>query len=296
VDVEEEDAAWHDQLSRRAQWGATPMVDPGGTDGPPIHHKSEKKTSSSSLAQFQQHVVMTLNMIQSQTKAVQEQIKRRRQQIDDTATSKLQHAATVRDVGNTLEWYQKWRIRFCESLVVIRSLQSSLREMSSAHASLHEDLANVVMWTNTWQDDLVQCLHDYHALEQAVGRPVDVVVATNSTAANVDEFGRTIQSQQSLQREHRAKRRDRIEQQYQQKQQRRHSHDVMEWNNNGDDSNTTIPLLLHGDESDALWSDDEAESLRQRRAALREAVAVAMTTSTSLSEQSSSRMAHRPSR
>ena len=77
----------------------------------------------------------------------------------------------------------------------------------------------MVTTTSTTSTSTTLCLHDYHALDQVVGRLVDVVVATTKTTTNVDEFGRTIQSQQSLQRERRAKRRDRIEQQYQQKQQ-----------------------------------------------------------------------------
>lgn len=264
LDDTQDDSDWQDQLAQRAQWGAAPI----GTQVKPTPRPTSNNMNTS-LSQFQEHVSKTLETLQVQKSNIQDQIRRRQDQLVDAESSMKKHKADVVSVGTALEFYQHWRIRLCEFISTIRTIQTSLQSVRPVSQSWHADVANLETWEKTWQDDVAHSLQQFDSLDQVLGRSIDLSQMNDSTTT--DEFGRTVQSRDALLREKRTSRRERIQSQYQKRHMPKADTLIRGDLINLEDS----PTVLRGDESDALWSDDEEETLRTRHSALKEAIMVA---------------------
>jgi hypothetical protein len=126
-------------------------------------------------------------------------------------------------------------------------------------SALHELLAemNCHQRRRDWQTDMVAVLFKHDRLDKVLGRQIDdpqtLFDPLQTDIITVDEFGRSVQSQSAIQREHRRRRREKIREQ-----------------------RLLNELPVRGDESDAYLTDEERESFRERHDALLRALDVVM--------------------
>ena len=243
-----EEDAWEAQVARRA----------GLPSGSSAHRATTTTTTSTTpnLPQLRQQLDAALTHLQQQqqTSRIQERRASQIQQMEDEL-QRYEHDLAV--TGRAHEYFQQFRHRLACWVGALRDLITKLVPLQDALYDLEAHVAAVERWRD-WENDMASVLQEHDCLDKVLGRQPPpflsgTTMATNDAAAatDVDEFGRSAQSQATLQRDKRYRRRQRIRQQR---------------------SGEPPP---RGDESDALVSDNEQESFRERHVALQKALGVA---------------------
>ena len=184
-----------------------------------------------------------------------------------------QYESEMRNLGDAHDFYQLWRNEYILWMGALRELQSIVTMIQSSLHSLEHDKYSAQR-LKEYDNDVVSILHENHVLEQVLGRQPTLSAfvpnATKEEAPLVDEFGRNVMSQASMQREKRRQRRRRV------CEQRKHRFTVDLVGNDNIDTKSLSHLYLRGDESDGWNSDGEEESFRERHSALQNALSMAM--------------------
>jgi hypothetical protein len=225
---------WEKEVARRAGISMPPTVSP---THPTVSLQHLQDNISNAILQIraqQEDVLQTRERREQQVQLLEEDLRRSRDELERS--------------GAAFEYFQKLRQKLASWIGAMRELQTKVLPIQDALYQLQADVAAIERW-HDYEDDMIYYLKKQGRLMKVLGRqPAD----TEPLAAvpHVDEFGRNVQSQQSLQREKRMKHLQIIAEQ------RQH-----------------IP---RGDVSGALLSDNEQEEFRERHSALQEALSVAL--------------------
>jgi hypothetical protein len=210
-----------------------------------------------SLQQIRDGLVATLaSTSQRREEVLAPQLRRVQVQHQEARDEADRHEALVQRSGRALEYYQSLRQRIATWVGAMRELQGKIVPVQ---AGLHELLAemNCHQRRRDWQTDMVAVLFRHDRLDRVLGRQIDdpqtMFDPLQTDIVTVDEFGRSVQSQTAIQREHRRRRRQKIREQ-----------------------RMLNDLPVRGDESDAYLTDEERESFRERHDALLRALDVVM--------------------
>lgn len=224
---------WEVELARRAGI-SMPCLSPSSKNVSMQNLQDSISDAISQIRSQQEDVIRCRERRQQQVQLLEEELSRSRDE--------LKHS------GEAFEYFQKLRQKLALWIGAMRELQMKVIPIQDALYQLQADVAANERW-HDFEDDAVYYLKKQGRLLKVVGRQP---LATEELAElpHVDEFGRNVQSQQSLQREKRLKHLQRIAEQRQ-----------------------SIP---RGDESDAFLSDNEQEDFRERHSALQEALSVAL--------------------
>ncbi|GAX18502.1 hypothetical protein FisN_10Hh300 [Fistulifera solaris] len=227
---------WEKEIARRAGISVPPP--------PP----TVVSPSSVSLQHLQDNISNAISQIRAQQEDVRQTRERREQQVQLLEEDLRRSREELERSGAAFEYFQQLRQKLALWIGALRELQTKVLPIQDALYQLQADVAALERWHDL-EDDMTYYLKKQGRLMKVLGRqPVDTEPLAD--LPHVDEFGRNVQSQQSLQREKRMKHLQIIAEQRQQ-----------------------IP---RGDDFAALLSDNEQEELRERHSALQEALSVAL--------------------
>jgi hypothetical protein len=224
---------WEKEIARRAGISLPP---------PP----TVVSPSCVSLQNLQDNISNAILQIRAQQEDVRQTRERREQQVQLLEEDLRRSREELKRSGAAFEYFQQLRQKLALWIGALRELQTKVLPIQDALYQLQADVAAIERWHDL-EDDMTYYLRKQGRLMKVLGRQPTEPLAD---LPHVDEFGRNVQSQQSLQREKRVKHLLIIAEQRQQ-----------------------IP---RGDELNSLLSDNEQEELRERHSALQEALSVAL--------------------
>jgi hypothetical protein len=240
----EESSAWEAEVTRRA--GISQSFKRGApTTGPRL--SSSQGPGKVSLLHLKSQIGSALSSLQDQRDDLERARQRRETEVIQTRSVLQRQQAEVKQSGNSLEYYQQLRETLASWIGALRELSSKLKPIQVALHDLESEVAANSHWRE-WENDTISVLHQAGLLDTVVGRQPPSTAFDD--IAMVDDFGRDIKSQHSMQREKRSRHRKRIREQREEP--------------------------IRGDESDAVLSDGEQEVFRERHMSLQKALDVAM--------------------
>lgn len=239
-DIGDESSAWEDQVARRAGVSA-----PATALARPISPRRNKKYLSA--LQLREQMESTLTQLKTQYADIDRAQERRQAEANQTRDELQRQQGQVHEAGEGVEYYQVLRQRLADWIGALRQLQSKAIPIQRALHDLEAEVASNHR-RSEWEMDMTAVLFQNNRLEQVVGKQPDSSIYDPLTTIEVDEFGRDVKSQATIQREQRVRRRRRIQEQ----------------------------RAPRGDEWDAFLTDDEKEALRERHDALQKALQVAI--------------------
>jgi hypothetical protein len=236
---------------------------PPATDGPP----------GKAMEQLRAQISAAMDQI----KIHQEELQRRCDRHDSALPAHQdlgkQYESELGKFGAAHDFYQHWRNEYILWMGAMRELQSKVTMIQTSLHELERDKYSSQRYKE-YDNDVVSILYENHLVEQVLGRqptlPALMANATTEDSPLVDEFGRNVLSQASIQREKRRQRRRRI------CEQRKHRFSVDSVGNDNIDTKSLSHQYLRGDESDGWNSDGEEENFRERHTALQKALSVAL--------------------
>ncbi|GAX25100.1 hypothetical protein FisN_10Lh300 [Fistulifera solaris] len=223
---------WEKEVARRA--------------GISIMPPSTVSPTHPSLQNLQDNITHAIRQIRAQQENVLQARERREQQVQLLEEDLRRSRKELERSGAAFEYFQRLRQKLAMWIGAMRELQTKVRPIQDALYQLQADVAALERWHDL-EDDMTYYLKKQGRLMKVLGRQPAEPLAD---LPHVDEFGRNVQSQQSLQREKRMRHLQMIAEERQQ-----------------------IP---RGDELDSLLSDNEQEEFRERHSALQEALSVAL--------------------
>jgi hypothetical protein len=282
---------------------STPLEPPRPPPAPPLQGPFDDETriipqrKIASLEQIREGLAAAIASIaQRREQVLAPQIRQVRVQQEQARLEAERRGVQVRESGHAVEYYQQLRQTLADWVGALRQLQSkTVRVQAGLHGLLAE--MNCHQRRRDWQADMVAVLFKHNRLDRVLGHQVDHpdelfdplqtdvvavsragdgdgdggVFAVAAGADSVDEFGRSVQSQSTLQREHRRRRRNRIRRQRGgQDRPHQESLDLLQ-----DGDRRLSSQCWREDESDAYLSDEEKETFRERHDALLRALDVA---------------------
>lgn len=228
---------WENEVARRAGISMLPSLSP-----------SNNNNNNISMQKLQDNIASAILQIRAQQEDVVRVRERREQQVHLLEEDLRRSRDELKHSGEAFEYFQKLRQKLALWIGAMRDLQTKVLPIQDALYQLEADVAALERW-HDFEDDTVYYLKKQGRLIKVLGRqPTEAEEL--ASLSHVDEFGRNVQSQQSLHREKRLKHLQAISEQRQ--------------------------LIPRGDESDALLSDNEQEEFRERHSALQEALSVAL--------------------
>ena len=271
----EENNMWQDQIAQRAGIGKSSLystsseVDPIRRANQPNNHAQPRSNRQTlSLLELRQQFIDAQSALGRQMEDVETSLDRRQVDIRHTQDDELkQHTLAVESCGKALEFYQLWRAQAVPHVAALRELSDKLASVQQTLAKrLGRQIGLVKERRRLQIDDSLAVLHETKRLESIMGRqPVPSVFTVETERAEVDEFGRTIQSQRILQREKRIQLRASLHQQRSERQ-RQEKH-----------LQTSKTLLDITEQRLEYWmTDSEIESFSNQKLALQEALLFAL--------------------
>ena len=207
-----------------------------------------------SLDQLKVGLTATLSQITQQAERDRDdRLPRLFSRVEELRREASERDAQVREAGRAAEYYQRLRPKLVDWVGALRQLKRKVVPLQTAVHDLQAEVAGVSR-RREWERDAIGILYRHDKLDRVLGHqpddPRSLFDPLQALPPQVDEFGRDMESQADRQRTQRVQKRRRIRDQ-------------------------RAPTVIRGDESDAFRSDDESETLRERHAALLEALEVA---------------------
>jgi hypothetical protein len=277
-----DDHYWETEVVRRAglqkasqSWTATNVhIDesrkdlkdwnvPPASDGPPVK----------AMEQLRFQISAAMDQIKDHQEELQRRFDRQDGALPAHQESGNQYERELRNFGAAHAFYQQWRNEYILWMGAMRELQGKVTMIQTSLHELERDKYSTQR-CKEYDNDVVAILFENHVLEQVLGRqptlPASMAKSPVEESPLVDEFGRNVISQASIQREKRRQRRRRL------CEQRKHRFTVDSVGNDNIDTKSLSHQYLRGDESDGWNSDGEEENFRERHIALQNALSMAL--------------------
>lgn len=244
---DEDDPEWQAQVARRAGIVSAPRPSTITTAATTAQSPA---SANLSMEELRKQVEDSIQQLRTKQQEFKQTLARRGAEVAQTRQEAQRQAQDVQEHGTAVEYYQHLQQRLVTWVGAARQLQEKVIPLQQALHQVEAELAAADRWKE-WENDMIAVLYQYDRLDQVLGKQPDPVLydPVSSLGTLVDEFGRDVKSQATVQREQRARRRQKIRQQRE---------------------------TWRGDESDGNVSDEEKENLRERHNALQQALQLAM--------------------
>lgn len=193
VDEEKESKSWEDAVARRAGISLQ-------SDSVTYNTPTSKEKDLQLMSKVKDTISRTLENLELQDEDLARKISRQKMEVESAGKEAKKNEDNLDSIGSMFEYYQQLRSDLVNWIGALRHLSEKVNLIEEAIKDLLVEISlKRVTRRREWEDDCVTILQEKGYLDYVIGRQPSILT-DKKDIPKVDEFGRDIQSLESLAR------------------------------------------------------------------------------------------------